>query len=591
MNKISKNFCNGDMNMRTNGDILEGLQERRQFNTGMTVDEVGLNSEPKIVSPERTSIYKFLKDIYGDKRRKGIIKPAKQHPFDVADNIDYDSVDSQKRRVALYRKALLHDAIEDSQMSFDELKELLGLDDGVVASIKRLTRQKVISSDEYIGGIFEDEDAVIVKLADRIANSRDLILWMENVGGVNTAIIRIVDKYTKENEIIFKLLEKSHKNFFKSRTNIGSTLWSMAMWLKQLVKELNRTYNKYKAINVDTLSEATFTDVDRDKHGLPTKFDIQPEDIEPEDIERVRTTVLRIYDRSEELQKAYPDYPQRFKKLFSDLRIKIENKGFPYVKSLFDKVAFDEASFVKQYEDYLTKKILESLKKLQGMKDDIPTGKLMFRIEKGTKKDVGDIYDMAISKKPEDIKWLFKEITKVMDKVFVQVVKDLRAYARDNNGKVIFRPGRYKNADRAYAKYMQDMGYAADEGGKSNKSISDFFEIGDIMGFRGIFHQVDDLIEFALSVLDDDKYCAYKLESYVGTDSAYQGINMNINYDGAVNFECQSVIDNVQVATDLNNDIFYNELMKVNENEKQVIAMMVQICLGYMFDELFKFKK
>ena len=66
--------------------------------------------------------------------------------------------------------AILHDVIEDSKLSFEDLKAE-GFTDRVIEALKLLTRQKGVSYDDYIDGMRGNRDALIVKREDLRDNS------------------------------------------------------------------------------------------------------------------------------------------------------------------------------------------------------------------------------------------------------------------------------------------------------------------------------------------------------------------------------------------------------------------------------------
>lgn len=61
--------------------------------------------------------------------------------------------------------AILHDVIEDSKLTFEDLKAE-GFTDRVIEALKLLTRQKGVSYDDYIDGMCGNRDALLVKRED-----------------------------------------------------------------------------------------------------------------------------------------------------------------------------------------------------------------------------------------------------------------------------------------------------------------------------------------------------------------------------------------------------------------------------------------
>jgi guanosine-3',5'-bis(diphosphate) 3'-pyrophosphohydrolase len=61
--------------------------------------------------------------------------------------------------------ALGHDVIEDTKVTYKDLREA-GITERVINGIRALTKQPGQTYDEYKQGVFENEDAMRVKLAD-----------------------------------------------------------------------------------------------------------------------------------------------------------------------------------------------------------------------------------------------------------------------------------------------------------------------------------------------------------------------------------------------------------------------------------------
>ena len=85
------------------------------------------------------------------------------HPFHLAEQMK-DEISTSV--------ALLHDVVEDTDITFDELKEL-GISETVISSLKLLTHDKSVPYGDYIQHIknSHDKTAIAVKLADLYHNS------------------------------------------------------------------------------------------------------------------------------------------------------------------------------------------------------------------------------------------------------------------------------------------------------------------------------------------------------------------------------------------------------------------------------------
>lgn len=83
------------------------------------------------------------------------------HPYHLAENME-----TEDRCII----ALLHDLIEDTDTTFEDL-EKLGFSKYVISVLKLLTHEKNIDYYEYIKNLSVNKDAIIVKLADLKHNS------------------------------------------------------------------------------------------------------------------------------------------------------------------------------------------------------------------------------------------------------------------------------------------------------------------------------------------------------------------------------------------------------------------------------------
>jgi (p)ppGpp synthase/HD superfamily hydrolase len=65
---------------------------------------------------------------------------------------------------------LLHDTVEDTDVSFDDIKSA-GFSDDILASLRLVTHDKGVSYDDYIDALMHDPVIVEVKMADLEDNS------------------------------------------------------------------------------------------------------------------------------------------------------------------------------------------------------------------------------------------------------------------------------------------------------------------------------------------------------------------------------------------------------------------------------------
>ena len=107
-------------------------------------------------------------------------KPYIGHPAHVAVSVEGDKAKAV---------AWLHDVVEDTPMTFDDLRAA-GIDDEVLAALELLTHDKTVPYMEYVAAIRENDLARTVQLAD-LAHNSDLSRLPE----VTDAELQRVEKY------------------------------------------------------------------------------------------------------------------------------------------------------------------------------------------------------------------------------------------------------------------------------------------------------------------------------------------------------------------------------------------------------------
>ena len=156
----------------------------------------------------QSSLEEFVRKVYGDCRRKGLAKAEVEHPWDVARFAHLDEIEEPFRRSSLYRVCLLHDVIEDHQeYTLSNLASRFHLSERE-RHILCLLDRKDRDNTAYWRGIFSNTDAVRVKLADRVANLRDLIAWMKAGGAQCPRCLEQARRYLEANSIISALCDE-----------------------------------------------------------------------------------------------------------------------------------------------------------------------------------------------------------------------------------------------------------------------------------------------------------------------------------------------------------------------------------------------
>lgn len=193
----------------------------------------------------KQSLATFLREFYGNGRRKGLQKLNLSHPLDVLEFADIEGIEDVELCLLVYRTSLLHDIVEDSHWTAEDLREMFGLDEKE-ADVLNLLSRNVMNKDgsSYLEGIMGNPGAVIVKLADRIANISDLMLWISSVRGFTETSLRMTEKYLKEHEELLRLFKDTYETSFRGGPYVNiARQWSL---LENRVTELERLYHEFK---------------------------------------------------------------------------------------------------------------------------------------------------------------------------------------------------------------------------------------------------------------------------------------------------------------------------------------------------------
>ena len=120
--------------------------------------------------------------------------PYVLHPLHVAEKMKDETTTTV---------ALLHDIVEDTDVTFEKLQEL-GFSDIVIKTIKCLTHDNDIEYFDYIKRIGENPIATIVKIKDLEHNSD-----LSRLNVITDSDLIRVDKYNKSLEYL-KRMQESH---------------------------------------------------------------------------------------------------------------------------------------------------------------------------------------------------------------------------------------------------------------------------------------------------------------------------------------------------------------------------------------------
>lgn len=126
--------------------------------------------------------YEFAREAHEGQERKGDASPYINHPSELARLLTAAGHDDQE----LLAAAFLHDVVEDTDTSLEEIEEAFGTD--VHHLVEAMTEDKEVEPYEARKKHHRDqveaggERAVLIYAADKVANLRDLRSLYANVG-------------------------------------------------------------------------------------------------------------------------------------------------------------------------------------------------------------------------------------------------------------------------------------------------------------------------------------------------------------------------------------------------------------------------
>ncbi|MDQ2676789.1 MAG: HD domain-containing protein [Actinomycetota bacterium] len=126
--------------------------------------------------------YEFARAAHDGQERKGDGSPYIRHPVELARLLQAEGHDDQE----LLAAAFLHDVVEDTDTTLDEIEEAFGSD--VRELVEAMTEDKDIEPYERRKEHHRDQveasgsRAVLIYAADKVANLRDLRTLYANVG-------------------------------------------------------------------------------------------------------------------------------------------------------------------------------------------------------------------------------------------------------------------------------------------------------------------------------------------------------------------------------------------------------------------------
>lgn len=183
-----------------------------------------------------TDIVKFLKETYGDCRRNGLDKLAVSHTADVAGLARVDDLNDAARRRVITRVCLLHDVVEEKKCTLEDLVARFDLSEEEQHLLDLLNRGEY-SEGCYWRRIFRSADALRVKLADRVANLKDLIAWIRSDGYLTCKSGGQSAKYLREDSLVRELFEEMPPAY-RTKEEDRAAIRCLKSQMDELVDEL-----------------------------------------------------------------------------------------------------------------------------------------------------------------------------------------------------------------------------------------------------------------------------------------------------------------------------------------------------------------
>jgi len=131
---------------------------------------------------------------YGQTDRGGA--PYIMHPFAVMYKLKLKDFDFEILSIGM-----LHDAIEDSEITFDDLRKA-GFSERVITALMCLTHDRSIAYEQYIENVAVCNDAIIVKLCDLEHN-----MELARLDSIGPKDITRINKYRTAYSYLSKRLE------------------------------------------------------------------------------------------------------------------------------------------------------------------------------------------------------------------------------------------------------------------------------------------------------------------------------------------------------------------------------------------------
>lgn len=183
----------------------------------------------------------LVEKLYGTTLREGLDKYSVKHPLDV---VDYCFLNLQKdniRIIRLLNVAILHDVVEDYSRdgyTVERVQSMVGLGPKETRLLDLITRKEG-HENAYLRNLFALEDGAILKLADRIANLKDLRKWVEKEQGFTERAAEIFKKYRFET---LEMLDLTITYYSEQMQDESHPISRQVKILQEEFSELERIY-------------------------------------------------------------------------------------------------------------------------------------------------------------------------------------------------------------------------------------------------------------------------------------------------------------------------------------------------------------
>ncbi len=188
-----------------------------------------------------TNAMELVEKLYGTTLREGLDKYSVKHPLDV---VDYCFLNLQKdniRIIRLLNVAILHDVVEDYSRdgyTVERVQSMVGLGPKETKLLDLITRKEG-QENAYLRNLFALEDGAILKLADRIANLKDLRKWVEKEQGFTERAAEIFKKYRFET---LEMLDLTITYYSEQMQDESHPISRQVKILQEEFSELERIY-------------------------------------------------------------------------------------------------------------------------------------------------------------------------------------------------------------------------------------------------------------------------------------------------------------------------------------------------------------